>query len=59
MPAIIDLGEASDVLRRDTVEQMQQLNPALSLYALPDIEHVPSLMEEEHIETITTWLRNN
>ncbi|QLE98625.1 alpha/beta fold hydrolase [Neptunomonas phycophila] len=58
-PQLLIWGEASDVLRRDTVEQMQQLNPALSLYALPDIEHVPSLMEEEHIETITTWLRNN
>jgi len=58
-PQLLIWGEASDVLSRDTVERMQQLNPALSLYALPGIEHVPSLMEEDHIHEITMWLRNH
>lgn len=58
-PQMLIWGEDSDVLSRATVEQMQQENSAMSLYSLPGIPHVPSLMEEAHIQKITQWLRTS
>ncbi|WP_293268695.1 alpha/beta hydrolase [Neptunomonas sp.] len=58
-PQMLIWGEDSDVLNRATVEQMQQENAAMSLYSLPGIPHVPSLMEDAHIQEITQWLRDN
>lgn len=58
-PQMLIWGEASDVLNQATVEQMQQENPAMTLYSLPGIPHVPSLMEEAHIQKITEWLRSH
>lgn len=58
-PQMLIWGEDSDILSRETVEQMQQENPEMSLYSLPGIPHTPSLMEEAHINEITQWLRTS
>ena len=58
-PQLLIWGEESDVLSRETVEQMQQENETMSLYSLPEVPHVPSLMEAEHIQTVTHWLRSH
>ena len=58
-PQMLIWGEVSDILTRATVEQMQQEKPHMSLYSLPDVPHVPSLMEEAHIHEITQWLRHH
>lgn len=56
-PQMLIWGEASDILTQATVEQMQHENPQMSLYSLPGVPHVPSLMEASHIHEITQWLR--
>lgn len=58
-PQLLIWGETSDVLNRETVEQMQAKNPLMSLYSLPGIPHVPSLMEPDHIHFISDWLRTH
>ncbi len=58
-PQMLIWGEVSDILTRATVEQMQQEKPNMSLYSLPGVPHVPSLMEEAHIYKITQWLRHH
>lgn len=58
-PQMLIWGETSDILNQATVEQMQTENPAMSLYSIAGIPHVPSLMEEAHIQEITQWLRNH
>ncbi|WP_027856661.1 alpha/beta fold hydrolase [Marinobacterium jannaschii] len=55
-PQMLIWGERSDVLQRDTVEQMREENPAMTLYAVADMEHAPSLMEAEQIESVCRWL---
>lgn len=56
-PQLLIWGEDSDVLTADTVAQMQHENPALSLYSLAGVPHVPSLMEKAQIDVVTEWLR--
>lgn len=56
-PQLLIWGEVSDVLTADTVAQMQRENADLSLYSLPNVPHVPSLMEKDQIDVVTEWLR--
>jgi len=58
IPQLLIWGQDSDVLTETTVRQMQQ-NEQLELLELPGIDHVPSLMEPEHITTIVDWLRRH
>lgn len=55
-PQLLIWGDASDVLEQVTVEQMQAQNPALSLYRVPGVPHVPSLMDTQQIDRIRHWL---
>ncbi len=56
-PQLLLWGEDSDVLGAATVEQMQQLNPAMDLVSWPGIGHAPSLMEQEQVQSVVDWLR--
>lgn len=58
IPQLLIWGEESDVLEGETVRNMQA-NDKLELFTVPGIGHVPSLMEEEHIERIQCWLREH
>ncbi len=58
IPQLLIWGEASDVLQADTVQRMQT-NDKLELYAIPNIPHVPSLMEPEHIQRVQHWLHTH
>jgi pimeloyl-ACP methyl ester carboxylesterase len=55
-PQLLLWGEQSDVLRQDTVNRMQQLNPELELMSYPGIGHAPSLMEAAQIQSVINWL---
>ncbi len=55
-PQMLIWGERSDVLEAATVRQMQEENPAMRLYAVAEMEHAPSLMEADQIESISHWL---
>lgn len=52
-------GQDSDILTADTVAQMQSDNAALEVLEVPDIGHVPSLMEDDQIRWIQDWLRRH
>ena len=58
VPQLLIWGEESDVLPAETVRAMQA-NDKLELFSVPDIGHVPSLMERSHIEKIQMWLREH
>lgn len=58
-PQMLIWGEASDVLRADTVSRMTESNPALKLLSLPGIAHAPSLMDSQQIEAVVSWLRSH
>ena len=55
-PVLILRGEQSDVLPRDVAHQMLERGPAAELIEFPATGHAPSLMVDEQIEAIRTWL---
>jgi len=55
-PQMLIWGERSDVLEQQTVTQMREENPAMTLYAVSEMEHAPSLMETDQIEAVRQWL---
>jgi pimeloyl-ACP methyl ester carboxylesterase len=56
-PQMLIWGEASDVLNEETVQRMKEKCSSLHTVSYPELEHVPSLMEKEHIDEIQNWLR--
>ncbi|MDO6594891.1 alpha/beta fold hydrolase [Neptuniibacter sp. 1_MG-2023] len=56
IPQLLIWGEESDVLPEQTVRDMQA-NDQLELFTIPEIGHVPSLMERPQIEKVKMWLR--
>jgi len=52
-------GKVSDILLKETLEEMNTRGPKLTHYAeLDSIGHAPSLMLKEQIELIAEWLEN-
>ncbi len=56
VPQLLIWGEESDVLLEDTVQVMAE-NKQLTLFSIPGIGHVPSLMEGFQIERVQAWLQ--
>ena len=55
-PTLILRGAESDLLRKETAEQMQQRGPHARLVEFPGIGHAPMLMAEDQIKTVTDFL---
>ena len=56
VPMVLVRGELSDLLREETVAQMQERNPALTLVTVPRVGHAPTLDEPEARAAINAWL---
>lgn len=55
-PVLLLRGENTDILRRDTAEEMARMNGRTTLIEFPSIGHAPGLMDPEQIRLITDWL---
>ncbi|GGZ96278.1 alpha/beta hydrolase [Arenicella chitinivorans] len=55
-PMLIIRGAISDLLTRECVTKMQQLNPSLHQVEVPRVGHAPMLDEPESIQAITKFL---
>jgi pimeloyl-ACP methyl ester carboxylesterase len=54
-PVLVIRGEMSDVLLRDTADQMTERGPA-ELVQIADVGHAPPLMDEAQIALVRDWL---
>ncbi|WP_013320267.1 alpha/beta fold hydrolase [Gloeothece verrucosa] len=55
-PILLLYGQESDLLLPDTITQMKEINPQMSLVTLPYVGHAPALMSDEQIKVIENWL---
>jgi pimeloyl-ACP methyl ester carboxylesterase len=49
-------GAKSDVLSRETAEEMCSRGPPTELVEFPNVGHAPALMDAKQIEIVTSWL---
>ncbi|WP_342076424.1 alpha/beta hydrolase [Yoonia sp. SS1-5] len=56
LPLALIRGENSDLLRKDTADEMARRNPALIRAEVPGRGHVPFLDEPAALAALTTWL---
>jgi len=55
-PTLVLRGAESDVLSRDTLQQMQALRPGVEVLELPGIGHAPALMSDNQIAAVREFL---
>ena len=55
-PTLLIRGAQSDLLSRDTAEQMTQRGPKAKLVELPGIGHAPTLLHEDQIALVREFL---
>jgi len=55
-PTLVLRGENSDLLQRDTAEQMTKRGPKATLVEFAGVGHAPALQDEGQIEVVTEWL---
>lgn len=55
-PVLILRGEESDILSKDTAEEMLTRGPEAELVEFPGIGHAPMLMDAEQIRIVRGWL---
>ena len=55
-PTLVVRGAESDVLRADTLRQMQERGPTTQVVEFPGIGHAPSLMTEDQIKVVRDFL---
>lgn len=55
-PILLLRGETSDILLRQTADEMLLRGPETQLVELPGIGHAPALMSDEQISTMEKWL---
>ena len=55
-PVLVLRGERSDVLTRETAEEMTRRGPKAELVEFSGCGHAPSLMSEEQIRVVHEWL---
>jgi pimeloyl-ACP methyl ester carboxylesterase len=55
-PTLIVRGAESDVLSRDTAQQMQAMRPGVELLELPGVGHAPALMSYDQIAAVRAFL---
>jgi pimeloyl-ACP methyl ester carboxylesterase len=57
-PVLVLRGEQSDLLSRETAEEMTRRGPKATLVEIPDCGHAPSLMDNFQIAVIKNWLES-
>ncbi len=57
-PTLLLRGETSDILLRETAEEMLTRGPQTHLHEFQGIGHAPALMDEEQISIINNWLHD-
>jgi pimeloyl-ACP methyl ester carboxylesterase len=55
-PVLLLRGATSDVLLRQTAEEMCRHGPPTELVEFPDVGHAPALMDPKQIDVVTSWL---
>lgn len=56
-PVLVLRGEKSDILLKETTDQMQISGPKTTVFEIPGCGHAPMLMTKDQIEIIQNWLR--
>jgi pimeloyl-ACP methyl ester carboxylesterase len=57
-PVLVLRGESSDLLSRETAEEMTRRGLKATLVEIPDCGHAPSLMDNFQIAVIKSWLES-
>jgi|OM-RGC.v1.006970780 pimeloyl-ACP methyl ester carboxylesterase len=55
-PVLVLRGERSDLLTRETAQEMTKRGPKAELVEFPGCGHAPALMSEEQIKIVHEWL---
>ncbi len=55
-PVLVLRGERSDVLLKETAEEMMTRKPAAELVEFADVGHAPMLMDQGQIRVVREWL---
>ncbi|MDW7711065.1 MAG: alpha/beta hydrolase [Deferrisomatales bacterium] len=55
-PVLVLRGAESDLLTRETAEEMARRGPRARVVELPGVGHAPALLEERQVETVRSWL---
>jgi len=55
-PVLVVRGEQSDVLPRETANEMLKRGPVTDLIEFPNTGHAPALMDENQVDAIRSWL---
>ena len=57
-PVLVLRGAESDLLSRETAEEMTKRGPKATLVEIPDCGHAPSLMDNFQIAVIKSWIES-
>ncbi len=57
-PVLILRGEKSDLLTRETAEEMLKRGPDAELVEIPQVGHAPTLMDDSQIGLVKQWLNS-
>ncbi|MDV7338671.1 alpha/beta hydrolase [Terasakiella sp. A23] len=57
-PVLILRGEKSDLLTRETAQEMLKRGPDAELVEIPQVGHAPTLMDEDQIGLVKQWLNS-
>jgi pimeloyl-ACP methyl ester carboxylesterase len=55
-PTLVLRGACSDLLTRQTAEEMSVRGPKAKVVEIPDVGHAPTLIHQEQINVVTTFL---
>jgi pimeloyl-ACP methyl ester carboxylesterase len=55
-PVTVIRGAQSDLLRADTLAEMQARGPKTTVHELPGVGHAPALMADDQLDLIAAWL---
>ena len=55
-PTLVLRGALSDLLRRDTLEEMARRGPCAQTVELPNVGHAPTLMHDDQIAIVRDFL---
>lgn len=56
-PVLVIRGAESDILLRETVEEMRKLHPQTTVTEIAGVGHAPTLFEPEQIDIIQNWFK--
>ncbi len=55
-PVTVIRGAQSDLLRAETLAEMQSRGPAVTAHEIPGVGHAPALMADDQLDLIAAWL---